>query len=232
MDVLADDAWLPSGVRDGTGVAVDLGTTTLVAQALDLRTGQVLGVRTGLNPQCAYGADVMSRVEAALRGSDLTGIIRESVGRMISAFSDVREVVLVGNTVMHHLFSGISVEPLSAVPFRPSSLSETNFTPRELGWDLPPDCTVKFLRCLGGFVGSDILAGIAAVGLNRAEKLTALIDLGTNGEIVLGDRDGLECASTAAGPAFEAACISLGNAQRQPARSPRSRPAITDSIAT
>ena len=210
MEVLSDAASLPGGVREGTGVAVDIGTTTLAAQALDLRTGQVLGVRTGLNPQCAYGADVMSRVQFALGSSELTGLIRESVGRMAAGIPNVLEVVLVGNTVMHHLFSGMSVEPLSAVPFRPASLAESTFTPQELGWDLPLTCTVRFLRCLGGFVGSDILAGIAAAGLHRAERLTALIDLGTNGEIVVGNRDGLECASTAAGPAFEAACISVG----------------------
>lgn len=214
MDVLADTAPLFGGVREGAGVAVDIGTTTLVAQALDLRTGQVLGVRTGLNPQCAHGADVMTRVQFALRSSELTELIRQSVGSMVAEVSDgrrdIREVVLVGNTVMHHLFSGVSVEPLSAVPFRPSSLAETTFTPRELGWDLPPTCTVRFLRCLGGFVGSDILAGIAAVRLDRAERLAALIDLGTNGEIVVGDRERLESASTAAGPAFEAACISVG----------------------
>jgi uncharacterized 2Fe-2S/4Fe-4S cluster protein (DUF4445 family) len=210
MDVLADGVSLPGGLREGTGVAVDIGTTTLVAQSLDLGSGQVLGVRTGLNPQCAYGADVMSRVQFALCSSELTGLIRDSVGSMVAGVSNVREVVLVGNTVMHHLFSGVSVEPLSAVPFRPSSLAETSFTPRELGWDLPPACPVRFLRCLGGFVGSDILAGIAATRLHRAKRLTALIDLGTNGEIVVGNRDGLECASTAAGPAFEAACISVG----------------------
>ncbi len=214
MDVLADTALLSGGMRDGAGIAVDIGTTTLVAQALDLRTGQVLGVRTGLNPQCEHGADVMSRVQFALHSAELTALIRQSVGRMAAEVSagreDVRDVVLVGNTVMHHLFSGVSVEPLSAVPFRSSSLAETTFTPRELGWDLPPHCTVRFLRCLGGFVGSDILAGIAATRIHRAERLTALIDLGTNGEIVVGDRGRLECASTAAGPAFEAACISVG----------------------
>jgi uncharacterized 2Fe-2S/4Fe-4S cluster protein (DUF4445 family) len=81
------------------------------------------------------------------------------------------------------------------------------FSPGELGSNRS---TIRFIRCIGGFVGSDILAGIAAAGLHRATRLSALIDLGTNGEIVVGDRDGLECASTAAGPAFEAACISSG----------------------
>jgi uncharacterized 2Fe-2S/4Fe-4S cluster protein (DUF4445 family) len=231
FDVLADAVELRGGIRDGVGVAVDLGTTTVVAQALDLRTGQVFGVRTGLNPQCAHGADIMSRVQVALHSRELTRLIRASVGRMIEDVlgrrDDVREVVLVGNTVMHHLFSGLPVESLAAVPFRSGMLEERAFLPGELGAGgsrgtradqgvcptaLPQDrdCKIRFVRCIGGFVGSDILAGIAAVGLHRAERLSALIDLGTNGEIVVGDRHGLECASTAAGPAFEAACISSG----------------------
>jgi uncharacterized 2Fe-2S/4Fe-4S cluster protein (DUF4445 family) len=214
FDVLSDAVQLSGGIRDGAGVAVDLGTTTVVAQALDLRTGQVFGVRTGLNPQCAHGADIMSRVQFALHSPELTSLIRNSVGRMIEGVlgrrDDVREVVLVGNTVMHHLFAGLPVASLAAVPFRSQTLDERTFSPRELGWKLPDDCAVRFARCIGGFVGSDILAGIAAVGLHRAERLSALIDLGTNGEIVVGDRRGLQCASTAAGPAFEAACISSG----------------------
>jgi uncharacterized 2Fe-2S/4Fe-4S cluster protein (DUF4445 family) len=214
FDVLSDAVQLSGGIRDGAGVAVDLGTTTVVAQALDLRTGQVLGVRTGLNPQCAHGADIMSRVQFALHSPELTSLIRASVGRMVEDVlgrrDDVREVVLVGNTVMHHLFAGLPVESLAAVPFRSQTLDERTFSPRELGWKLPDDCAIRFARCIGGFVGSDILAGIAAVGLHRAERLSALIDLGTNGEIVVGDGRGLQCASTAAGPAFEAACISSG----------------------
>jgi uncharacterized 2Fe-2S/4Fe-4S cluster protein (DUF4445 family) len=213
-DVLSDAVQLRGGIRAGAGVAVDLGTTTVVAQALDLRTGQVFGVRTGLNPQCAHGADIMSRVQFALHSPELTSLIRASVGRMVKDVlgrrEDVREVVLVGNTVMHHLFSGLPVASLAAVPFRSQTLQQHDFTPDELRWNLPQDCTVRFVRCVGGFVGSDILAGIAAVGLHRSERLNALIDLGTNGEIVVGDRYGLQCASTAAGPAFEAACISSG----------------------
>jgi uncharacterized 2Fe-2S/4Fe-4S cluster protein (DUF4445 family) len=214
FDVLSDAVELRGGTRDGAGVAVDLGTTTVVAQALDLRTGQVFGVRTGLNPQCVHGADIMSRVQFALHSRELTALIRTSVGQMVESVlcgrSDVREVVVVGNTVMHHLFSGVPVEALSAVPFRSQALDARAFSPHELQWKLPDGCAVRFVRCIGGFVGSDILAGIAAVGLHRASRLSALIDLGTNGEIVVGDRHGLECASTAAGPAFEAACISSG----------------------
>ena len=212
--VLADGARLAGSRRQGAGIAVDLGTTTLAAQLLDLATGEVLGVRTGLNPQCARGADVMSRVSFALRDDALTRMIRDAVGGMVaelaSARSDLSEVVIAGNTVMHHLFCGIDVEPLSHVPFEFRHGGERTFTPRELGWPLPAAARVRFLPCIGGFVGSDILAGIAATGIARSTRLAALIDLGTNGEIVLGNSERILCASTAAGPAFEAGTIRMG----------------------
>ena len=198
-----------------SGLGIDLGTTTIAAQLLDLATAEVLAVRTGLNPQAACGADVMSRVRFALSDNRLTTMIREFLGATVAELaagraSQVTRVVLVGNTVMHHLFAGLTVEPLSHVPFEPADARERQFTPAELGWPLADGCRVRFLRCLGGFVGSDILAGILATGMPQADRLTALIDLGTNGEIALGDRDGIVCASTAAGPALEAACIRAG----------------------
>jgi len=124
--------------------------------------------------------------------------------------SDVTEVTIVGNTAMHHLFSGLDVAPLAAYPFEPRDLGMQTFSAAELGWDLPEQASIRFLPCLGGFVGSDLLAGILACEMHRAEKLTALVDLGTNGEIILGNHQRILCASTAAGPAFEGACISMG----------------------
>jgi len=119
-------------------------------------------------------------------------------------------VVVVGNTVMHHLFCGISVEPLSHAPFEPQSPGLQIFSADDLGWTLPGNPPVRFLPCLGSFVGSDILAGVLATQLHEAKAPGALIDLGTNGEIVVGNRERLLCASTAAGPAFEGARISMG----------------------
>ena len=214
MDVLTDESAVAGAGKPGLGVAVDVGTTTLAAQLIDLASGTVLGVETDLNPQSAWGADVMSRIRAALAGADLTTPIRTAVGRMIGRLAagraDVGEVILVGNTVMHHLFSGLDVEPLAHAPFQPPHLEEQCFRPDELGWELPSACRGRFARCLGGFVGSDILAGIVAVGLARSDDLMALVDLGTNGEIAIGNRDGIVCASTAAGPAFEAGSIRMG----------------------
>ncbi len=215
MDVLSDASEPAVRGKRGLGIAVDVGTTTIAAQMLDLKTGTVLGVETELNPQAGFGADVMSRVHAALNGNDLTTPLRSVLGKMLSKLAsgrqqEVVEVVLVGNTVMHHLFSGCDVEPLSHVPFASPNLGTQTLQPGDLEWALPADCPVRFMRCLGGFVGSDILAGIVATGMGRSKELVALVDLGTNGEIAIGNRDGIVCASTAAGPAFEAGSIRMG----------------------
>lgn len=109
---------------------------------------------------------------------------------------------------MHHLFCGLDLEPLSHAPFETPALGPRSVHASELGWTL--DANVVFLGCLGSFVGSDILAGIVASGIAERQALTALLDLGTNGEIVVGNRERLLCASTAAGPAFEAGRIAMG----------------------
>jgi len=215
MDVLADNSALAGAGKTGLGIAVDLGTTTIAAQMIDMATGSVLGVGSDLNPQARFGSDVMSRVRAALAGADLTSGVRLLLGQMIAKLAggrdqEIAEVVLVGNTVMHHLFAGLDLEPLSHVPFHSPHLGEQCFTAQDLNWPLSPACRIRFLRCLGGFVGSDILAGILAVRMSGADGLMALVDLGTNGEIAIGNRQGVLCASTAAGPAFEAASIRMG----------------------
>jgi uncharacterized 2Fe-2S/4Fe-4S cluster protein (DUF4445 family) len=119
-------------------------------------------------------------------------------------------VVIVGNTVMHHLFCGIDVTPLSHYPFEPEQDGLEIFKPAELGWELQGNPPVRFLPCLGGFVGSDILAGIRAIRMEESETPIVLVDLGTNGEVVIGNRERIVCASTAAGPAFEGARIRMG----------------------
>ena len=216
MEILSDSAASAPETRSNAAkIAVDLGTTTIAAQLIDAVSGDILGVETMLNPQTAFGSDVMSRIRAALEGRDLTTPIRAALGQLVARLasgraSQVSGVLLVGNTVMHHLFCGLSVEPLSHVPFASPHLAEQRFTARELDWTLPADCTVRFARCIGGFVGSDILAGIVAADIACRPQLTALVDLGTNGEIAIGNRDGILCASTAAGPAFEAGSIRMG----------------------
>jgi uncharacterized 2Fe-2S/4Fe-4S cluster protein (DUF4445 family) len=219
--ILTDTSAFAFSAREGLGVAVDIGTTTVVAQLLDLTTANVLAVRTALNPQARFGADVMSRVSFALEdqgAARLTGLIRRLIDTMIlelleaagASAERVCDVVLVGNTVMHHLFCGFSVEPLSQYPFESPTLGLVRLTADDLGWSLGTHPRICFLPCIGGYVGSDILAGVLALGLDRYDGLAALIDLGTNGEIVLGGRTGLITSSTAAGPAFEGARIYMG----------------------
>jgi uncharacterized 2Fe-2S/4Fe-4S cluster protein (DUF4445 family) len=236
--ILADNTTFAFTPHEGLGIAIDVGTTTLVAQLLDRHTGRVLGVESRLNPQAAYGADVMSRVQYGVdpAGRDrLRDLIRSTIGEMVvnllvggagttetdrldagpaplqeADHTPLNRVVLVGNTVMHHLFCGLDVTPLSAVPFETPNGGLQTFAAAELGWVLPGSPRVDFLPSLGSFVGSDILAGILATRLHESEQPACLVDLGTNGEIVVGNRERMLYASTAAGPAFEAARISMG----------------------
>lgn len=214
LRILTDEAGVPIEPREGLGAVVDLGTTTLVAQLVDLCSGEVLGVETALNPQARYGADVMTRIQHDLRRpGELTTIIRQSIGAMLARMAagrELEEVLLAGNTAMHHLFCGFSVEPLSRVPFESPRLGAHVTTARALGWACSVRGEVAFLPCLGGFVGSDLLAGIIATGLDMQTEPHALFDIGTNGEIVVGSRARIQCASTAAGPAFEGGRISCG----------------------
>jgi uncharacterized 2Fe-2S/4Fe-4S cluster protein (DUF4445 family) len=122
----------------------------------------------------------------------------------------LEETLLVGNTAMHHFFSGLSTLPLSSVPFRSPTLGAQFFDGRDLRWKLELRQPACFLPCLGGFVGSDLIAGLLATGLSEAPETGALLDLGTNGEIAVGNRDEIRCASTAAGPAFEGGRIGMG----------------------
>ncbi len=208
--ILTDDQSVALEPRNGFGAVVDLGTTTLVVQLVDLATGEVLGVETALNPQARYGADVMSRIQYDLQHPGvLTALIRRELGAMLRRLAQddaLEEILLVGNTAMHHLFCGLSVEPLASVPFESPTLGAVSFNPVELEWPGP----AVFLPNLGGFVGSDLLAGIVATGLDESSRVTALFDIGTNGEIVVGSHRKIVCASTAAGPAFEGGRISNG----------------------
>ena len=219
--ILADESRFEFKPREGFGIAIDLGTTTVAAQLLDLSSGNVLAVETGLNAQGRHGADVMSRISYAVTEQgqpELESLIRGQLGAMIASLlgsagvkgSEVVDVSIVGNTVMHHLFSGLDVVPLSMYPFDSPHLGLQRFSASQLGWTWIPAAAVSFLPAMGSFVGSDILAGILATNIHKSEALVGLIDLGTNGEIVIGNRDKLLYCSTAAGPAFEGSCISMG----------------------
>lgn len=219
--ILVDATSFTFTPRTGLGVAIDVGTTTLVAQLLDLERAEVLAVRTALNPQARFGADIMSRVGFAVgeQGhAKLVEVVRRQIGTMIEELLEaadrrgtpVEDIVLVGNTVMHHLFCDFILEPLSHYPFTPEHLESTTLDAGRIGWTVKGTPPVRFLPNIGGFVGSDILAGVLATGIHTGTRLNALVDLGTNGEIVIGNHERMLCASTAAGPAFEGARIYMG----------------------
>ncbi len=206
--------------RDGLGVAIDLGTTTIAVQLLDLRTGHVIGSAAGLNPQARYGADLMTRLDAARDPATrqqlescvrehLAAVIARLVARVESGSAPLLTAVIVGNTAMRNLACGLEIDGLLCIPFESGDLDWHQYRGAELGWSAA-DVAVHFLPPVGGFVGSDALAGALAVGLGTDDRTGALIDLGTNGEILVGNRAGLTCASTAAGPAFEGAGIRFG----------------------
>ncbi|MDR3719515.1 MAG: ASKHA domain-containing protein [Bryobacteraceae bacterium] len=212
--ILTGHETLRAEPRDGFGIAIDLGTTTLAAQLVDLTSGEVLATETALNPQARHGADLMSRIgfDGAQPGV-LRGLIRTELGAMaahLAAGRTVSEVLICGNTAMHHLFCGLSVDALAEAPFRTPYLDAQSFHAPDLGWSTDIAGPITFLPNIGGFVGSDILAGLIACGLIRRPALTAFADLGTNGEVAVGSSSGIVCASTAAGPAFEAGRIGMG----------------------
>jgi uncharacterized 2Fe-2S/4Fe-4S cluster protein (DUF4445 family) len=219
--ILTDETPFAFEPASGFGIAIDIGTTTVVAQLLDLATGHILATEAAYNPQARWGADVMSRIGAASESQGmarLVAAIRTKVAALVAGLAakvpaqeKVRRGVIVGNTVMHHMFLGHSVAPLSHYPFEPERPEGQRATGRDFGWAEPADgAIVHFLPTLGGFVGSDILAVILATGIHLSTPVVGAADLGTNGEIVFGNIDRILVASTAAGPAFEGARIEHG----------------------
>lgn len=203
------------------GMAFDLGTTTLVGYLLDLRTGEQLAVTSILNPQTRMGLDVISRIQfgRSPEGLDqlhrsmisaVNGLIRDAAGQAGVKREDVYEVVVVGNTTMQHLFCGISPYYLGRAPYLPVVDHALCLEPARLDLDMCPRGRVFVFPALAGFVGGDTLAAILAANQNQRPEITLLVDIGTNGEIVLGNRDGLVACSAAAGPAFEGAGIGFG----------------------
>jgi uncharacterized 2Fe-2S/4Fe-4S cluster protein (DUF4445 family) len=214
----ADNTSFPFTPAEGYGIAVDLGTSTLVVHLLNLSTGHVTDAVTAVNKQSRFGADIMSRISYALDPvglEKLCRLIREQLGKIIHEMIARNgcfpgKIVMVGNTVMHHLFSKIDVTSLAHYPFTTSKGGKKSFRASELSWKLPEDTEIVFMPVAGGFIGSDVVAGIMATGMDQSDELTVFVDLGTNGEIAVGNRHRILAASTAAGPAFEGMQISHG----------------------
>jgi uncharacterized 2Fe-2S/4Fe-4S cluster protein (DUF4445 family) len=204
------------------GLAVDIGTTTLVAYLLDLQTGERLAVSSALNPQVHFGDDVITRIAFCYKERNGAVQLREAVrdgvndliGRVVEKAGVQAELILeaavAGNTAMHHFFLGLETRYLARAPYPPAVQGSVLVKARDAGLAINPSGTVHMLPLRAGFVGSDIIAGILATSFHKSSRVRLLIDLGTNGEIVLGNRDRLLCCSTAAGPAFEGGHIRWG----------------------
>ncbi|MGD2201234.1 MAG: ASKHA domain-containing protein [Candidatus Bathyarchaeota archaeon] len=204
------------------GVAIDIGTSKVVGHLVDLRDGRVLGVASVENPQAIHGADVMSRLTFALQGPENQCRLREL---SVSAFNMVVKIlcseagvapesvivaVVVGNTLMHHLFLGLDTGGLSRAPFSPTIEDSHVRSASDLGVSIKPSGLICFPPVIAGFVGSDALADLVAVGVHDLDSPIALVDIGTNTEVFVGDRVGMFCCSCASGPAFEGAHITHG----------------------
>ena len=193
------------------GVAVDIGTTTVAAAYIAPDgTAKYASV---LNPQSAYGADVINRITACANGllEKLRDCVREAVNSLIDGLTGgeiTPEAVIAGNTVMLHIFCGVSPESIGVYPFEPQFTKAKFLSGKEAGIHAE---RVTVLPSVSAYIGADILAGVYALGLYKTEKRSLLVDLGTNGEIVLSDRGVLRCTSSAAGPALEGACIECGS---------------------
>ncbi len=204
------------------GIAVDIGTTTVVCQLIDLDNGAMVGVCSDSNPQGETGADVISRVgyqaEDPANSTELQDMILETVNAMTGRLvreagitSDrVFKAVFCGNTVMLHLFLGLDARQIAHAPYVPPMRSAGPFRAKELGLAICPDARVHLLPSIAGYVGGDTTAMILSLGLDRTKKTVLAVDIGTNGEIVLAHKRELYTCSTAAGPAFEGAVIEFG----------------------
>ncbi len=204
------------------GVAVDIGTTTVVAYLVDLTSGKTIDAASGLNAQKSYGQDVISRINYTIENETGIGrlhelivnqihmLIRSLVDKTSIAIENIYSISLAGNTTMMHLVAGLPPKNIAMAPFIPVVKRRMTFQAGELGFGLHKGASVRLLPGISAYVGADIVSGILSSGLFTGEALSLLIDIGTNGEIVLGNRDGLLCCSTAAGPAFEGATIRHG----------------------
>ena len=206
------------------GLALDIGTTTVVGAVVDLNSGAVAAVQSTLNEQAAYGADVISRASYTMTEPDglatLQTRIVDTVNRLFDqllaasgvARENVYEAVVVGNATMLHLLLGIDPEPISVAPFIPAIEQAVTLPAAEVGLRLHPQARLSTLPHLGAYVGADIVAGVLATGLAREldDKLRLYIDVGTNGEIVLGSSRKTLATAAPAGPAFEGAQIKCG----------------------
>jgi len=215
-------AVFPGQVDDTFGLAVDIGTTTVAGYLCSLTTGKIVAGGSLMNPQVAYGEDVISRITYAMEQADglekLRGTIVGGLNRLIRTVTaeagltpgHILDLAVVGNTAMHHLFLGINPRPLGLSPFTPAVHRGLDLKARDLGLDVHPGAYVHVLPIEAGFVGADNVGVLIAEEPYKRDEMVLIIDVGTNGEMILGNREKLLCASCATGPALEGAHIRFG----------------------
>lgn len=208
------------------GVAVDIGTTTVVVELVDLLTGNVLGTASEYNRQISRGEDVIARMIYSEEGGgeELTVLARDTIndliGKLVSAEArmsgravqpgEIVAAAVAGNTVMSHFFAGLPTKHLRMEPYVPVAHHAGYLKAGELGLEIRPSARVLVFPSRAGYVGGDVIADVVASGMHRSDKLSLLIDVGTNGEIVLGRKDWLVACACSAGPAFEGGEVSCG----------------------
>ena len=204
------------------GVAFDVGTTTLVGTLMNLRTGMAAAVRSTLNGQAPFGADVISRISHAMNGQESLDELKTAVVTTMNGILDelyreagvtperTYEAVVVGNVTMLHLLFGIDPTPISMMPFTPAFMDELSVPASEVGLRIHPAGYIQTLPALGAYVGADIVSGVLATGIAREDKLRVFVDVGTNGEIVIGSSQRTLATAAPAGPAFEGSQIKCG----------------------
>ncbi len=213
----------PGYVESLYGLAVDVGSTTVAGYLCDLRTGRVLAVEAMMNPQIRYGEDVISRISYAMNEPQgtarmnraiigaLNDLARNAAQKAGIAPAEIADLVLVGNTVMHHLLLGINPTHLGYVPFAMATHEAVDVKARDLGLKVVhPAAMVHILPCIAGYVGADNVGVLLAEQPNLDEQITLVVDVGTNAEILLGNKHRMFSASSPTGPAFEGATIKHG----------------------
>ena len=204
------------------GVAIDIGTTTLAAYLCNLKTGKLLARAASVNPQRRYGEDVISRIAFADQHSQglqtLNDLIIDAINHLIGrclektngGHGDIDEVTVVGNTTMERILVGFHPRGLGISPYLPVFRAAQNLKARDIGLKMNPGTNIYVFPVVSGFVGGDTISAIIADGIHQRDETCLLVDIGTNGEIVLGNRNELWATSCATGPALEGAQISCG----------------------
>ena len=212
----------PGYVEESYGAAVDIGSTTVALYLCNLRTGEILAAESEMNPQIVYGEDVMSRIQYSIEHKDgleklhkaiiatLNKLLKQAAKTATIKTDEILEMVLVGNSTMHHLLLNLHPKDLGLAPFVPTIHKSVDVKARELGLQINTSGNIHVLPTIASFVGADTSAMILAEEPHKQDENWLLIDVGTNAELILGNRKRLVCTSTPTGPALEGAHVEYG----------------------